>query len=42
MKFLGWGFRRLDGHIMKINMCLGGGGKGKMTKNIFYIWKEGG
>ena len=36
-----WGFRRLDGHIMKINMCFGGGGKGKMTKNINYIWKEG-
>ena len=29
-------------HIMNINMCLGGGGIGKMTKNIFYIWKVGG
>ena len=26
-------------HIMNINMCFGGGGIGKMTKNIFYIWK---
>lgn len=27
---------------MNINMCFGTGGKGKMTKNIIYIWKDGG
>ena len=34
--------RGKEEHIMNINMCFGGGGKGKMTKNIFYIWKERG
>ena len=37
MKFLGMDLRGKEEHIMNINMCLGGGGNGKMTKNINYI-----
>lgn len=39
-KFLGMDLRVKEEHIMNINMCLGCGGIGKMTKNIFYIWEE--